>query len=534
MDEVEESAPTVSKTEEAGLNPESDLKKGLEALLKAMPDYEKGHRYYFGTEREKFQSDRLRAMLKGSENDFQVNLASRVVDAVTDALEISTLNVTTEQDGTPVSIETNNNSPSGSGSEVSQKLNLRVWHDNELDQEMPGVFKKAGYLGDCYLFVWGNPDDDEAVDIFMNSPTTCRVFYDEENPRLKKYAIKRWRTASGAVRVNLYYKDHLVKFVTLSDGRVRGERADEFRRMRPDEDEDIDAFGEAENPYGRVPFYHFRTDRPYGIPLHRNAYGPQDAITKLVQSQMTVTDFAAFPQRWALGETGIGTDGDEDWLEDGDGGTDPNDLESSFVSGPGRVWKLTGTKQVGQFQEANVEQILKPLDKFIELMSSSTGTPLTYLNKVRGTASTPLSGAAQRELNASHYQLVGRIKRAFAATCREAFSDALEILGHPDATVTIEWAETGYRDEKEIWEAALTQKNVGVTVRQILLERGYTEALVEEMGYTAEEPNGKAPEQTGDPFIDAQNAPVRPELKENNGKLPDQLHNEKVAKEGGE
>lgn len=521
--------------------PEDDLKYGLNELLKAMPGYEKGYSYYYGNEGEKYLSPMLKRMLTGSENDFQVNLASRVVDAVIDRLEISALNVTSD-DGKAthslnISNSESNTTVAGSGSDISRALNIRAWEDNELDQEAPEVHLKAGYLGDSYLFVWGNPNDEEAVDIFLNSPTVCRVFYDEENPRIKRFAIKRWATKEGKIRVNLYYPDYVIKFVTASTRTTpegpkkefkwasRGEKASEFVRFV---DDDTDEHGVMENPYGRVPFYHFRTKRPYGVPLHRNAYGPQDAITKLVRSQMTVTDFAAFPQRWALGETGVGTDGDEDWLSDED--TAPSDLQSDFVSGPGRVWKLTGTRQVGQFQEANVDQILKPLDKFIELMAASTGTPMTYLNKISGTASTPLSGAAQREIEASHLKRVDNIKRSFAATWRDALSDALDILGYHDATVTIDWETTYFRDEEETWQAAILQHQAGVPKRQVLLEQGYTAAQVDDWGYTVDEPNGPEPDVSEmGAFEAAQKAPVRPELAANQGKLPGTLKAEKAA-----
>lgn len=529
--------------EELTFEPEKDLAYGLKELLKAMPGYEKGHNYYYGNEGEKYLSPVLKRMLTGSDNDFQVNLAPRVVDAVTDRLAISALNVTIDNGTVTHSLnmsgDSSNATVDGSGSAVSRALNINVWEDNELDQETPEIHLKAGYLGDSYLFVWGNPDDENAVDIFLNSPTVCRVFYEEENPRKKRFAIKRWVTNEGKIRVNLYYPDWVIKFVTVTSKpdrfgdrsrglrwNARGEKESEFVRFV---DEDTDDEGVMVNPYGRVPFYHFRTARPYGVPLHKNAYGPQDAITKLVRSQMTVTDFAAFPQRWALGETGVGTDGDEDWLSDESPA--PSDLQSDFISGPGRVWKLTGTRMVGQFPEANVDQILKPLDKFIELMAASTGTPMTYLNKISGTASTPLSGAAQREIEASHLKRVDNVKRSFSATWRDALSDALEILGFEGATVTVDWETTYFRDEEQTWQAAILQNQAGVPKRQVLMEQNYTAAQCDEWGYTVEEPNGPEPDFGNmDPFQAAQKAPVRPELAANQGKLPATLRAENAAK----
>lgn len=488
-------------------DPEKDLNKGLKDMQKALPDYERACRYYRGLEREKYLSGALRRALSGSENDFYINLAPRVVHAVTDRLEIAALTVTTEG-STPESMSTtNDNSTGGStGSEDSavKKLNELVWHDNELDQEAPDVHLKAGIYGDSYLFMW--PNEDDGLDIFMHDPMGVRVFYDVENPRKKRMAIQWWETDDDNVRVNLWYPNWCVKFITKTT-RSKGLAPKNFRRYV---DEDTDENGVMENVFGQVPFWHFRTDRPYGTPLHKDAYGPQDAVTKLVRSMMTITDFASFPQRWALGETGAGSDEDFVWDDEE---VAPEDLASDLISGPGRVWFLKNVKNVGQFQEANIDQIIKPLDKFIELMAAATGTPMTYLNKVRGTASTPLSGASQRELEAAHLHKVRSIQRSFGATWRSILSFALDYLGEEDATVTVQWSPAYFRDGKDTWDAVLSQQAAGVPKRVTLMEQSYTEAEVDSWGFTQEEPNG--PQETGDEFEQQQRMPVRPELREN-------------------
>jgi hypothetical protein len=494
--------------EENDLTPVKDLERGLKEMAKALPAYKKARRYYDGDEGEKYVSDVIRMALSGSANDFYVNLAARVVHAVTDRLEIASLTVTTEG-GVPESMDANedNSTGSSSGSDNSavEKLNLDVWHENELDQEAPDVHLKAGIYGDCYLFMW--PNDRGGLDIFMHEPTGVRVFYDTENPRHIKMAIHWWETDDGFVRVNLWYPNWCVKFVTKTS-KSRGLYAQNFI---PYVDEDTNEQGVMENILGRVPFWHFRTDRPYGVPLHKNAFGPQDAVTKSVRAMMTIMDFASFPQRWALGETGAGSDEDFVWDDDE---TVPEDLASELISGPGRVWFLKNIKNVGQFVEANIDQVIKPLDKFIEMMAASTGTPMTYLNKVRGTASTPLSGASQRELEAAHLHRVRSVQRSFGATWRSMLSFALEHLGEKDATVTIQWAPTYFRDDKETWDAVLAQQAAGVPIRVTLMERGYTEAEVDSWGYTEDEPNG--PQGEMDPFVAEQRRPVRPELRANN------------------
>lgn len=498
---------------------EKDLERGLKEMQRALPEYERAERYYTGEECEKYLSRRLKYALTGSENEFYVNLAARVVRAVTDRLEISTLDVTTSRGIESMEVGNTTNSASGSDSPV-QLLNETVWRDNELEQEAPDVHLKAGYFGDSYLFMW--PNDDGGLDVFFNSPKSTRVFYDPQNPKKKVFAIKWWQTEEKIQRVDLFYDDYVVKYrtrVARPGTRWKNDRPSlsissrSFQRLTPADDPDVDEYGVMENPLGRIPLWHFRTARPYGIPLHRNAYGPQDAITKLIRQQMTITDFAAFPQRWALGETGEGSDVDFDW---GDDETDrPDELASEFTSGPGRIWVLKNFRNVGQFQEANVDQVLKPLDKFVEMMAAVTGTPLTYLNKIRGTASTPLSGAAQRELEASHLKTVQYVQNSFGATWRDLFESALEYLEVEDSKVTVEWAPAWFRDDKETWDAVLSQQAAGVPKRYTLLEF-FPEDLVTSWGYTEEEPNGPQELAEGDEFQQEQRKPVRPELRANN------------------
>src|SRR3546814_18417719 len=97
--------------------------------------------------------------------------------------------------------------------------------------------------------------------------------------------------------------------------------------------------GSVENETGEIPFFHFRTARPYGRPEHNKAYGPQDALTKLDTNMMSNSDFANFPQRGALQETGTTTDDDLDWAE-GDGGdaADEQNTEDEY----GKAWGRDG------------------------------------------------------------------------------------------------------------------------------------------------------------------------------------------------
>lgn len=490
-----------------------DLDEALEELDAAIPDYQEAEAYYEGTVREKFLNKAVQQLLTGSKTDFRVNLAGRVVDAVQDRMEIAA--VTAEPIEDPDAEEEveeendDNQTDSATGfegeeepeeQEMSEEEKLldetisKIWRDNEMDIEAPEIHQKMLEYGDAYLFV-GLCDDEEdptRVDLFFNSPMNVRVLYEDENPRKKRLAIKKWEVGpknNKKIRLNLYYPDGTYKFI--SEGKNSTSRGSASFQVFTDES--TDEMGYVENETGEIPFFHFRTARPYGRPEHKKAYGPQDALTKLVTNMMSTSDFAAFPQRWALQETGTTTDDDLDW-DGGDGGDtadekNPVDLQSQLISGPGRIWPLRNMKAVGQFSAADVEQFLKPINTFTGLMAAVTATPVSYFLVTLGASSTPASGESQRKGESPFISKVNARQLSAEATWQDALGYGMSLL-ELEAEVRVRWAPSQVVSGESGWKAVQEQQKAGVPVRQTLLEAGYTDAEVTSWGYTDDNPDG--------------------------------------------
>ncbi|QEQ93586.1 portal protein [Streptomyces phage Zuko] len=491
-----------------------DLEEALESLHDALPEYDKAEAYYEGTVKEKFLNKAVQQLLTGSDTDFNVNLAGRVVDAVQDRMEIAA--VTAEPVGDDEEEDEDNNetgsdlvnvTPGASGmmpvgvghpevaeaeemSEEEKALDeavSRIWRDNEMDIEAPEIHQKMLEYGDAYLFVGLNDDEKDRVDLFFNSPKNVRILYDDENPRKKKLAIKRWEVGpknNKRIRLNLYYPEGTHKFISKGASDRAG--ASDFQVYV---DDSTDENGYLENETGEIPFFHFRTARPYGTPEHKKAYGAQDALTKIITNMMATSDFAAFPQRWALQESGTTTDDDLDWDEDGADEKKPADLQSQLISGPGRIWPLRNMKAVGQFQAADMEQFLKPLNTFTGLMAAVTATPVSYFLVSVGATATPVSGESQRKGESPFISKVNNRQLSAEASWQDAVGYGLRLIGM-DAEVKVRWAPLQIVSGKEGWEAVQAQQKAGVPVRQTLLEAGYTEAEVTSWGYTEDNPDG--------------------------------------------
>lgn len=461
----------------------SDLIEALNELRAAQPEYERAEDYYEGDAEERFSNALIRQLLRGDDSDFRVNLACRPVDAVLDRLMIAAI--------------------TGPDDAITHAIN-QIWHDNELDIEAPQIHENTLKYGDAYLFVWPSEsdtadadtqaDDTEGdggtldpklpgVDMFYNSPMVARILYDPEHPRRKRLAIKAWciTDAEGneLTRVNLYYADHLEKHI--SKPRTPADKDEHFE---PYIDDDTDENGHIPNPYGQVPFFHFRTRRPYGRPEHKNAYGPQDALTKLIKNQMSTSDFSAFPQRYASLIAGADSDDDQDWGYDDT--TDPESRLSSLTSSPGSLWVLRNIDKIGEFTAADVENFLKPMGIYMRFMASTTTTPMRWFDP---SGQIP-SGESVRADDAPLVKKINARQRSLTSTWREAGAFALEILGIHDAVINVRWAPPQIQDDLEFWQTVIAKQQAGIPVRQTLLEAGYTETECDSWGYTENDPDG--------------------------------------------
>jgi hypothetical protein len=438
--------------------PLADLLHGLAELDEHAPDYETARQYAEGERGEVFASPRMRRAMAATGTTYRVNLAQIPIKVLSGRLEIAAVTVP-DDDAATQQVED-------------------IWDRNELDTELPGAIRKACEYGDAYLMVWPG-DEPNTADIWVRTPLTTRVIYDPENPRRKSYAVFAW--AEGAKnakrrRCNVLYDDRTEKYVTLP-GR-KGTEPGDWTEYQPD--------GEAwplPHPDGidEVPVYHLRTDRPYGRPVHKDSYGPQDLVTKLIISDTSGVDYQAAPQRYALAEAAVDTDDDAgiDFGLDDASAVAPAEGESpvsKLKSGPGELWYLEGVKSVGQFEPPAPNLITDRVQLYVRLLSVVTDVPLHYFDP----SGDQPSGESRRVANEPLVKAVGMLKVAFASPLKRAFALALKLSGYPDADVDVRWVPNETPDGLEAWQTIAAKIEAGVPVRQALLEAGYTTAQVDD------------------------------------------------------
>jgi hypothetical protein len=436
----------------------ADLKYAYHVLCDARPEYAKAEAYYDGEVDEIFASDKVAKMLaKSNLNELdKVNFARIPVDAVANRLHITAITTDSE--------------------DADQEIADLVKR-NELDEEGPALHKRGCSQGDVYLMVW--PETDEqgdmlGVNMYCNSPAVARVIYDEEHPLRKRYAIKAWTMGAGkdvVTRADLYYADRIERWLWAGK---HGGKADKWEPWDGDGQDAV-----LPNEYGEVPFFHFRTSRPYGRPVHYAAYGPQDLINKLVVSHASTVDYQSLPQRYglidpAVDQSGAQNDFDPEYPEDADADPESGLNASQLRNDPGELWMLQGLKGVGQFEAANPKVYLEPLDRYVKAMSQVTGVPFSLFDST-GDA---ISGEARQEAKAELTAMVESIQRSFGGTWAAAYTFALRILGVDDVTVKVHWKPADQVTSADGWATIEAKIRNGVPREQALIEAGYPPEIV--------------------------------------------------------
>lgn len=409
----------------------SDLKIGFDHVVSKMEEYKRAEAYYQGTQPEVFQTQRWMRVFRNEGSDFRFNFTKTIVDSVLNRLDINQIQATTDSANSYID---------------------RIWNQTDLKIDINEIHRSALMYGDCYAIIW--PDSNGRVNVDYNSPMTTAIIYDQENPRLKSFAIKMWQISTETekvIRINLYYPDRIEKY----EGRGDLEYLIHMPQMI--------LLETVQNPWAEIPVFHFRTTKAYGTPEHFDAYGPQDAINKLINTHMYTVDYQGAPQRYALTMGGQTAE-----LEDFSQDDTARENLGSLKNGPGELWYLQGVSAVGQFPAADPKTFTEPVFDFVSAMAAITSTPLHYFMKG---AYIP-SGESLRVAEAPLTKKVYNRQLAFGSVWRDLFKFLLRVEGIA-ADVEIDWNNPETLDSVDLWDIAVRKKSVGMPLEQILLELGY-------------------------------------------------------------
>lgn len=426
----------------------SDIKKAIDTIVDRRNTYLTAEAYYEGTQSEVFPNNRWYKLLGNAGSDFRFNFARTVVDSVLNRLEIANITANT--------------------AEANKKIN-DIWQMNDLQIDADEIHRRALAYGDCYAIVWTDINGNITVD--YNSPLTTIMIYDDENPRVKRFAAKLWQSedpldhTKKTSHLNMYYPDRIEKYT------MPGEIVNIVSHSGFVLNEIV------ENPWNEIPVFHFRTSKQYGRPEHADAYGPQDAINKLIVTHMTTVDYQGAPQRYALSGSGNSAE-----FEDFEDDAAVEDNIGRLKNGPGELWYLRGVDKVGEFSPADHKVFTEPVKDFVRSMASITCTPLHYFEK---TGSIP-SGESLRTAEAPLIAKVKDRQITFGSTWADMFRFILKIDNETEPNVQVKWKDIESMDSLDNWEVAVKKRVVGVSLEQVLIEMGYDLEVAEKIAAAEE------------------------------------------------
>jgi hypothetical protein len=438
----------------------ADLDRALKLMAEKEPGYREGQEFYEGTRAEIAASREVRRLIQANADAHPISLAHIPVDVLADKVELASLTATDAR---------------------ASVILEAIVDENDLDDEADDWVRKACYFGDYYAIIDPSEEGDEgvtALKLIGSSPLTTIRMYDRKDGRTALYGVKRWQGKAKRWHALMYYDDCTVKLVT-EDGRTTLDAKD----FRLDVDDTLDeASAIIEHEGGHMLIGHLAIDgKPYGVPVHTKAYGPQDAITKVSATNLSNVDGQGFGARWALADPMAEADDDidDDFGTDGPGeSATTKDGQTTATSGrvrsvPGAVAILRGIKEVGEFTATSSDDFLKNLDWYVRVMAVACGIALFEFD-LNGEQP---SGESRRRAEGRSNKHARKIARAAGAFFRYLGDASLGVFGiTAQVTVTFNPLETS--TDKEGLELVGLKIKQGVPVPQALLEAGYTDEQV--------------------------------------------------------
>ena len=402
-------------------------------------DYALYAAYYAGQHRMAFATDKFKSTFGRLFATYAKNFCPRVIDSVVDRLRITGFGV---EQGDP---------DAGAAA-------WALWTANAMRRRAREVHTEVLTSGDAYLQVW--PDADGVPRFYPNDARLMAVFYDADRPGTIAWAAKSWAAPDGRVRLTLYYRDRLEKYVTarpVSAGATLRERLFVPYEV-PGEPWPL------AHPYDHCTVFHFANRAKVGA-FGQSELAPilpvQDELNKAVMDMMVAMEVAALPQRYITGYEPV--------IDETTG------RPQSFSLEPGSIWALANEMaKVGEFSAANLEQFLAVQNTSKADIARLSATPMHHL--MLQTGDFP-SGEAMKTAEAPFVAKVEAAQDSLGPTWGEVLAFALRIQPAPVvATLTPDWADPEPRSEATfITNLATKREKLAVPTEQVWREAGYTE-----------------------------------------------------------
>jgi len=443
------------------LDPKAPYTSGwwLERLSKQLADQKRAvalyDDYYSGRHRLAFASTKFREAFGDLFSAFAVNICGLVVDAVVERLHVEGFRL---------------GEPSGDADA------WRIWQANQLDSESELAHREALIKRTSYALVWDWPELDrpwwlrgsgDLPRITYEDASEMVVDVDPGDRRVRRAALKMWQGDDSTVFATMYLPDRIEKW-------QRSRNAFGLAGWQPRE---VD--GEPwplPNPLGAVPVVPLANrSRLVAPPMSEltDVVPIQDAYNKLIADMMVASEFAAYPQRYAIGlELPTGEDG----------------TQAPIIAAVSRLWEgrvpdgwsreNNPDPRFGEFETAKLSNYVEAADMLLHVGAFVSRTPPHYFV---GKASDLPSGESIKSGETGLTSKVRSRMRPLGEGHEEVIRLGFAVIGDGRARVlnseTI-WGDPETRSESEQVDALVKLRYLEVPLQQLWKDKGYSETEI--------------------------------------------------------
>ena len=329
----------------------AEVLKPLVSIIKdRATDYNLYHEYYMGANALPVENNEFRSRFGSLYDDFRDNLARPIVKSAESRVRVTGF---------------------GTGEGIGKRADS-IWDANKMNVRHQQVHTEALVKGDAYVIVMPKASDKKKAGIYPQVSETCAILYDDLDPDEKTAALKWWVAYDDKdqpfVRVNLYFKDRVERYITKSSGTYLEDEISKYNTYGDGETE-----WKTSHKVGQVPMFEFNANYDLATSKGRSdladAVGFIDAINKTFLDMMTASEFTAAPQRYATGvEVPI----------------DPQTGEptEAYKSGKNKLWTAPNdAAKFGQFTSGDMNGYRSSVDALVDHLAFTTATPSYALMK---------------------------------------------------------------------------------------------------------------------------------------------------------
>ena len=381
--------------------------------------------YLDGPQPLKYSTAKLAELFRNINARFEENLCSVVVDAVLDRIELEGFAVT--------------------GNDEATKKLKEVFDKIHLDIEADEAHRASLGTSQAYIIVW--KDDGDTV-AYYNDPRLCHVFYEDANPRKKRYAAKWFSHIDGRQEITLYYEDRLEHWISAKMSENQNASKAEafiFAGVEP-------------NTFGVIPVFELQSEGEIFKVLTM-----QDAINKLFSDMMTTSEFGALSQKWIISNADV----------------------SGLKNSPNEIWNIpAGDGQgqqtsVGQFAASPLNNFSAEMDRIANKMFVITRTPKHYLMDTGAN----ISGEALLAMEAPLVKKANKRQKRFGAQWQDigAFIAQLEGIAVTADMVRPVWKRAESVQPLTEMQTVQTATGAGIPLESALARQGWADDEIAEV-----------------------------------------------------